>query len=326
MAFQNVSTPRFYVSVLQYLKSVGMISGENLNILDINPTNLKTLIFDQDEVNDVSFSTDIPLSSIMPNDKNFTMFLGHKFRNLDTKAKFVIEDATNSTLITPTDLVNSCNAEPSYNGFSIQIGNNADEIDTEMEIVFDRMDQVTLGSFLYGTYYDMPHSPDLNLTLIRDYSGTKTIETKGGATLSNTMWNKPASWGGTGAWELYQDELPPTQLSRTGRRIWSLNFSMISDSNIWPEYSSLYNFTGTDSDGDETQQEDIDKTLLSEVTFVSQVLQKTNGGQLPFIFQPDNSNSNPDQFSIAKLDMNSFSFQQTSYNTYTIKLQIKECW
>ena len=80
------------------------------------------------------------------------------------------------------------------------------------------------------------------------------------------------------------------------------------------------------------------RTLLDDDTFYSQVIHKTNGGQLPFIFQPDaprlnastglyeGGNNNPDNFAIAKLDMKSFTFSQVSMNTYNCKIRIKEVW
>ena len=46
-------------------------------------------------------------------------------------------------------------------------------------------EDIEIGSLLYGTYYDMPHSPDLNLKLSYEYDGVKNITTKGGATLRN---------------------------------------------------------------------------------------------------------------------------------------------
>ena len=67
-------------------------------------------------------------------------------------------------------------------------------------------------------------------------------------------------------------------------------------------------------------------TLLESNNFFSQVIHKTNGGQLPFIFQPDSSNINPDQWAICKLDMNSFEFEQVAKNIYNIKMKIREVW
>ena len=50
------------------------------------------------------------------------------------------------------------------------------------------------------------------------------------------------------------------------------------------------------------------------------------GGHLPFIFQPDNNNNNPDQFAIARFDMNSLTYDQVANNVYNVKLKIRESW
>ena len=90
---------------------------------------------------------------------------------------------------------------------------------------------------------------------------------------------------------------------------------------MFPDVSSLYNYEveGADSDTDPRLN-----TLLDNDNFYSQVIHKTN--QLPFIFQPDSSNNNPDQFAICKLDMKNFKFSQVSMNTYNCKIRIKEVW
>ena len=67
-------------------------------------------------------------------------------------------------------------------------------------------------------------------------------------------------------------------------------------------------------------------TLLTDDNFFSQVWHKTLGGTLPFIFQPDNSNNNPDQFAIAKFDPNSLKATQSAHNVYDISLKIEEVW
>ncbi|MAH51447.1 hypothetical protein CMI37_36870 [Candidatus Pacearchaeota archaeon] len=68
------------------------------------------------------------------------------------------------------------------------------------------------------------------------------------------------------------------------------------------------------------------ENLLTNDNFFSQVWHKTLGGTLPFIFQPDNSNNNPDQFAIAKFDPNSLKATQSAHNVYDISLKIEEVW
>ena len=66
--------------------------------------------------------------------------------------------------------------------------------------------------------------------------------------------------------------------------------------------------------------------LMGGNSFYNQVIHKTNGGQLPFIFQPDKNNNNSDSFAICKFDMDSFEFDQVANGVYNIKLKIREVW
>jgi len=104
---------------------------------------------------------------------------------------------------------------------------------------------------------------------------------------------------------------------------WNLSFSYLQDSDVFPDVSNLNNYEVSGySDGDNVTL----NTLLNEDTFYSQVIHKTNGGQLPFIFQPDSSNNNPDGFAICKFDMKSFLFKQVANGVYNIKMKIREVW
>ena len=76
--------------------------------------------------------------------------------------------------------------------------------------------------------------------------------------------------------------------------------------------------------GDE--QDDFDFNVLHDNDFFSAVWNKTLGNALPFIFQPDNSNSNPDQFAICKFVNDTLQYEQVAHNTYNIKLKIEEVW
>ena len=200
----------------------------------------------------------------------------------------------------------------------------------------------------------MPHSPDLSLSMSREYGGIKTIETKGGASLSNAFYTKPPLWGnGLGAWELYDPfgddpateevettfaQPPPLNqaLSRSGRRTWDLSFSFLDDSDVFGSNQSL----SLDSwlielaDGTppasafdtEDLQDDNSFTynILTDPSFYAQVIHRTNGGQLPFIFQPDNNDNT--NFALCKFDMKSFKFKQVANGVYDMKLKIREVW
>tara|TARA_Y100000588_G_C14093522_1_gene855576 strand:- start:201 stop:1163 length:963 start_codon:yes stop_codon:yes gene_type:complete len=284
--------------------------------------------------------------------QSFIAVLGHNYGNFDNSFFRIghIDDYEN---IVNAEISNS-RPNPTYNGFSIATftGNN----DLNLSFITVEEDDtylnIDIGSIIIGTYYEMPHSPDLNLSLSYDYSGVKEITTRGGASLSNSFYSKPPMWGDLPAWEFnaiayagdqldteeiqtnvnyIPDSLKP--LSRSGRRIWDLSFSYLDDGDVFGANQNIGTFTG-DGDAAVADYDDGDlnsnrawfeygKNLLGDDNFYSQVIHKTNGGQLPFIFQPnkdDNTN-----FAIAKID-SGFTFKQVANGVYNVKMKIREVW
>ena len=154
------------------------------------------------------------------------------------------------------------------------------------------------------------------MDLIKDYSGSKTIQTLGGSTLTNSNYTSPAKWGNAGAWELYKGTPQNQNFSYSGRRIWNLSFSFMANTDLFAKYNSLNKLI----DNDET--EDDNETLLTSNNFYSQVIHKT-AGNLPFIFQPDNTIND---YAICRFDQKSFQFTQTAPSLYSVKTKIIESW
>tara|TARA_A100001201_G_scaffold121568_1_gene105268 strand:- start:95 stop:1345 length:1251 start_codon:yes stop_codon:yes gene_type:complete len=130
-----------------------------------------------------------------------------------------------------------------------------------------------------------------------------------------------------------RDQINPELIEgskRNGRRNWSLKFSFMSDSDL---FSSNYMKTNTLETSSEYESSDIltdfnefDFNMFTDDSFIAQVWNKTLGGALPFIFQPDSNNNNPDQFCIAEFDQDSLKINQRAYKTYDISLKIREVW
>ena len=202
-----------------------------------------------------------------------------------------------------------------------------------------------IGCCSIGKRYQMPQSPDLNLTQTYDY-GVKEVETKGGASLSNNMWKNP-KWGQLGAWELAsvannvvdQNAVNLSPLARSGRKVYDLSFSYLDDGDVfganqtlslgdsaWQGIVTQSDYPDIDDDGirDVNDDDEFNKNILNDSSFFTSVIHKTNGGQLPFIFQPNSEDKT--NMVIAKLDMKSFSFKQVANGVYNIKLKIREVW
>ena len=154
-----------------------------------------------------------------------------------------------------------------------------------------------------------------------------------------------SSTGGLELGNTYNRYRAKSGLGRKGLRTWKLSFSYISDDDMWMSYesSSLSPFHHSDQtpeidpdtngavpqDNDEyihyIQQNggDTGAPMLKDDSF-NFVWNCTLGGALPFIFQPDNENNNPDQFSICTFRENSLDVKQVAFNTYSVSVTIDE--
>ena len=340
MSYQNVGTPRFYVNTLAYLNALGLAEGSLVEggYVHLNPTQAKVwneVPSQQDAVgsNDTRvFITGTQINNFF-SEKSFLALLGHNLHSAGAFFKvegFVGGVGEYSYAYNFSDLINDRHQSgntiyPDGNdGFTMSTFDGTG-IQDDKDSLSIRLDATggsytvppQINSAFLGTYYDMPNSPDLSLKLSFEYDGVKTIQTRGGATLSNATYTKPADWGNGGAWQLGQDiDGNPVDNLRSGRRVWDLSFSYISDSHLMPMVAASSNI-GADAN---------DTTLLDGTDFFSQVWNRTLAGHLPFIFQANNSNNSPDQFSICRFDMDALEYDQVAHNVYNVKLKIREVW
>jgi len=68
------------------------------------------------------------------------------------------------------------------------------------------------------------------------------------------------------------------------------------------------------------------ENILTDNNFFSQVWHKTVGGTLPFLFQIDKDNNNPDQFAICKFKDSSLKVVQSTHKVYDVSFSIEEVW
>ena len=237
--------------------------------------------------------------------------------------------------VTPMTLSSSVGASLKFNipnigsnGFVAVLGHNMESTKYLYEIyegqseVWEWGSYVSIGSVVIGKFFEMSHSPDLNLTL--EYqTGTKTIETRGGASLSNTM-AQPPKWGDNLAqWELSDpnSSIAEQSLVHKSRRIWSLSFSFLSKESTFPKYNALNRYTNANL-SDTDLLDNAEETLLDSDNFMSQVWEKV-GTASPFIFQPDKDTP---EFAIAKFVDNSLKVTQVAHQIYTIRVTVREVW
>ncbi len=132
-------------------------------------------------------------------------------------------------------------------------------------------------------------------------------------------------------------------LGRKGLRTWELTFSFVSDDEMWMAYesSSVAPFTRGDTTNTITNStipsdegvnvssfggnvEDAQLSPMLNDDSFNFVWNCTLGGTLPFIFQPDKTNSNPDQFAICTFRDSTLDIQQVASNVYSLSVTIDE--
>ena len=344
MAYANIGTPRFYVNEPAFLRATGAEfhpttdSAKNMErgvdvgrIISLNPTDIQDFTGGTQTNRITLYNT---------NGFNFIFYLGHNIKSQGALTRLVDDNSAvmNGLAGTEVNYYDSTAPSADYDGWSLKVFDNKIEHECKPHWYTNSF---KMGAIVTGVYYDMPHSPDLNLKLSIEMDGVKTIQTKGGATLSNASYIKPPMWGERGAWELGNSDIP--QASRVGRKVWDLSFSYLSDKDVFPEISTLTNHEATQPSSG-TADTGANYTGLSyshltttddnyaflngaaNINFFSSVWNKTMGGHLPFIFQPDKDNTNPDQFAIARFDQSSLQYNQIAPNMYNVKLKIRESW
>ena len=211
-----------------------------------------------------------------------------------------------------------------------------------------------IGAISTGIQYTMPHSPDLSLSMEIEMDGVNTITASGGGSISNVKYTGNPLWQN---YRYYYDNDIPIQSSmiktnpfsvydnadgsfnpkasgavRNGRKSWRLKFSYLNDrdlfsSNLKGGHYSEHSLDETASDHyheDDLEDGDLYHNIYTDDSFYAQVWNKTLGGALPFIFQPDSNFR--DEFYICKFDQDSLKVSQSAYKVYDISVKIVEVW
>ena len=139
--------------------------------------------------------------------------------------------------------------------------------------------ELSLGSLLWGTWYDMPVSPDLDLTMSIEYDGFTNIKTLNGSTITQANYQGSPWWYDIDGnkrepWSVGQS----TGISkRNGRRIWKLKFSYMSDKNLFASnygsstYGEQENFTEIGYDAGDVEEMHWGQDIITNGTFTDNI-------------------------------------------------------
>mgnify|MGYP003132695675 FL=1 len=312
--FDTSSDPDGHVLITidtQYSGS-GNDEGERINFLSILNHNMKSAdckvrIFAGDHATDITAAdgaycetADINWSAV-----TITQIVnaGATATGSDNKSGLAIPSNDGSTLITFT---------PSNLRFwGIQFeGTNGTSNDNETTGTFDNDTDLKIGCVQLGTYFDMPHSPDMTLARAIEFDQNKIFKSMGGQKygLSTNLGKFVSSTSRS-------PFLLSTQTARDsvfyGRTSYDMAFSYVADTDLIPAIYThpIFNNTST------------------QRAFIQDVWNTTLGNLLPFIFSVDNTSTGThaeSELIFARFDSSKLDMKQVAHKLYNIRLKIIE--
>ena len=175
-------------------------------------------------------------------------------------------------------------------------------------------DNLRLGSFSMGRSFSFPHNANLSMNIKYDQTGIKKKKTAGGRDIVDIQYYKSPDWDNRRAWDFSGFDNRTT--GYVGRRSWDLTFSFLTKDDTFPVNMNEDYMFDQPTDG---------STAVTHSTenITSHFMGLTLNGQLPFIFQPDETKA---AMALCRLKSNSFSVQQSAPNLYTCKMSFEETW
>ena len=334
-------------------------TNENaMKLFDFNPTNHINLPYSEYNLQNlngseirVKFNTGLKKSSDWEG-RWYIATLGHNFYSTNAKirANFAVEQGPlQPNGVWATEIINGMNPI-NYNGFSIEeITVKPQDDDYAKWInfsIFNRqsdidLGDINLGAISFGKIFDLSISSDMKMSMSYEY-GFDTKTSRNGAYLSNSRWFQKPLFAGFPAFELSKEEsVDAIGFRKSGRRVYDLSFTYLSGDETLATSGVLdgttlegYLFEGdtsgdltdTDTDNNVASVHEANINIMNDNSIYSQIVHKSMGFQLPFIFQPDTRYSKPDGFMLARVDEKDFQVEQLMPDLYRIKMKIEEIW
>ena len=338
MANMNISTPRFYPDIVNFLMSRGLGQDGNFDVITGSnligvQTGSEAELFDMRPLNKVDFNTSAATSDhVLVNidtqststKKSFVAILNHNMASADAKVLIkasnteshvqAVNMGSATSMVNPAQVVNadaigSSIVIPATDGSTIVRFDESAlrywgiQFEGNSSNTFSSTD-LFVGCILIGEYYDMPHAPDLNVTRMISYNRLNDLqESHGGQRFSNLK-----SYGRTAG---STSKSPFTTASngydsQGGRLIYDMNFSFINSTDLMPNEYDI---------------------IADDDNFVDDVWNKTNGNHIPFIFSIDKSSEGDNAESehiFGRFANNSLDMAQVAPNVFNVSLTVEE--
>ena len=311
MAYNRIRSCKFFIDAVLLARQFGCIETENSDgLFYLNPTKKKNFDIDGTIFKFVKFKNRYFINSL-----THIFYFGHDFYANNISFRLKSEGSG-------TDSEFFGNTTVQTNGWHFESFSEIMDVNNDtLTAVFtgDANPSFNISDMSVGWSYEMPHSPDMELTQSMSNESLKTQTTKGGVTLTNTGWNHQPYWGSFPAWArgtaipgtAFHSSVFGGNIFSNGRRSWNLKFSYVSDEDLFP--SALH-----DSYGIFVKINDDSFSIKDN--FASKVLPTINLG-LPFIFQPD---STVEEYAIVRANSDSVTFNQVANNVYDVSMSLTE--
>ena len=336
MSYQRIGTPKVYVDNLNWLLTSGKIDSTDftftssgsvalstnsslIEMFDMKPSNLQQINCGTNN-DTLHITMDTHLSTDSQVDNNFVAILGHNLK--EAGAKFQIEQSDNNfsstyDAISNTEVVNASFASsyftPAKNGWSLATfaDNTASSNNNRYwRIVIEPSSSnytanIKIGAILFGEVISLPNSPDLQIKKQFLFEGVTKQNSIGGQTYATAQYLSGADWF-LDPFSLSATRTTPNPSRKTGRQSLNMKFSYLADTDVYPE--TLYS---------------IDK-IIEGNDFTTNILHKTHGGMLPFLFQYDDTlTDGEDSFLWCRLN-NTPSFEQVANRVWSTSINLLE--
>ena len=285
--------------------------GDRINFISIlnhnmNTANCKVRIFAGNESNDVTAAdganadiTDINWSLV-----TITQIVnGATDIGSDNRSAIIIPSENGSTLVTFTA------SNLRYWGIQFE-GTAGTDNDNQTTGTFNSSTDLKIGCVQLGTFFDMPHSPDMTLARAIEFDQNKILKSIGGQKYG--MATNLGRFVSSTSRSPFLNSLQSNADSIFyGRISYDLAFSYIADTDLIPAIYThpYYNNTST------------------QRTFIQDVWNTTLGNLLPFIFSVDNTSTGThaeSELIFARFDSNTLDMKQIAHKFYNIRLKITE--
>ena len=324
-------------------QSIGTVKSDILNTLPVN-TGSAGELFDLRPLNQVSFDTSANVNShVLINlvlstasyKQNYIAILNHNLASANGRFKIFAGDESsditaldggnadtadiNWSSVNATEIVNAdtiaasdsnktVTVTPASDGTTVLTFDEQDlrfwAIQFEGDTSWDNSTDCLVGSIMLGEFFDMPFSPDLNLTRSIIYDKVNVAESAGGQRYATaTSFGRTASSTSKSPFALGTFG----QNVYGGRQAYDLTYSYVQDSDLLPNEYPLYQHNND--------------------SVITDVWNMVDGPSRPFIFSLDNTSTGSNAESehlFARFAQNSLDMQQVAPDVYTIGTRIEE--